>query len=342
MRTVTATVLGCLLWSAPALAFMDLAGEVTAEQPCQAFGSFRKLTNPDAAKLAPGTTYRVLGRNQAGGEWLQVLLPGVEPQQRWVSVGCGRLSVAAAPAPTSGLEPFFDDIAVAGLDPAPPAPPMDALDRGVLEVCGAWGGHPRARDFRAMLDRPDVAPDMQQIYGDLGRGVRRDPVALSRFKDELTAVWFDAGGFTHVFCGEPGAGELGGLHYRGRYLQLQEQGLAGLMTATECRATEVDEPVYTVGLRYRLPGSESFRSACPKGYPYDLGARELLTAATLAYRQLRRSRGQEMCLAAIRATGGSDYDAVVVIRGDAIRTFYPDVTPSCDGGARPASCSCGG
>ena len=29
------------------------------------------------------------------------------------------------------------------------------------------------------------------------------PVALPRFKDQLTAVWFDAGGFRHVFCGEP-------------------------------------------------------------------------------------------------------------------------------------------
>ena len=33
--------------------------------------------------------------------------------------------------------------------------------------------------------------------------------------------------------------------------------------------------------------------------------------------------------------------AVVVVRGDAIRTFYPDLSPACDGGERPASCACG-
>ena len=83
-------------------------------------------------------------------------------------------------------------------------PPLDALDRAVLEVCGDWGSRPRARDFRAMLDRPEVAEEVQQLYAALGRSVRGGPVGLPRFKDELTAVWFDAGGFKHVFCGEPG------------------------------------------------------------------------------------------------------------------------------------------
>ena len=69
------------------------------------------------------------------------------------------------------LQPFFDDVAVAGEDPAPPAPPLDALDHGVLDVCGDWGSRPRARDFRAMLDRPEVHDEVQQIYAALGRSV---------------------------------------------------------------------------------------------------------------------------------------------------------------------------
>ena len=179
--------------------------------------------------------YRVLGRNDVDGEWLQVLLPGLEPQQRWISVGCGRLA----------WRPHRRARRVccrsSTMSPSPARirrrrrPPLDALDRAVLDVCGDWGSRPRAREFRAMLDRPEVAEDVRQLYAALDRSVRGGPVGLQRFKDELTAVWFDAGGFAHVFCGEPRADGLGGLHYRGRYLQLQELGQAGLMTAAECR-----------------------------------------------------------------------------------------------------------
>jgi hypothetical protein len=242
----------------------------------------------------------------------------------------------------SGLLPFFDDVSDPPDDPSPPSPPLDALDRGVLEVCGEWGSRPRARDFRALLDRPEVEDQVRSLYLGLDRRIRGAESTLRRFKDELTAVWFEARGFEHVFCGEPRADGLSGLHYRGRYLDLQAQGLAGLMTGSECRATEVDPPVYTVGVRYRLPGGGPLRATCPKGYAYDLGARDLLFAATHAYRALRRQHGAEMCLQEIAVAAGDDYFAVVVVRGDAIRTFYPDRSPACDGGGRPASCACGG
>ena len=47
-------------------------------------------------------------------------------------------------------------------------------------------------------------------------------------------------------------------------------------------------------------------------------------------------------LAANPPPAGTDYEMVVVVRRDAIRTVYPDATPACDGGGRPASCACGG
>ena len=75
------------------------------------------------------------------------------------------------------------------------------------------------------------------------------------------------------------------------------------MSGAECRATELEPPVYTVGVRYRLPGGGALRTACPKGYAYDLGAADLLLAATPAYRELRRQRGAEMCLEEIAVTG---------------------------------------
>ena len=340
------TVVACLavLLAQPARAFETLAGELTAARSCEAYVSFRKRTNPDGARLEPGTAYRVLGRNEPGGPWLQIELPQGEPRQRWVDAGCGAIA-GTAPAPaarSSGLLPFFDDRNEGRDDPAPPPPPLDAFDRAVLGLCGDWGSRPRARDFRAMLDEPELGDTVATIYEALDRGIRGRDLPLKRFKDELTAVWFDARGFEHVFCGEPEADGLGGLHYRGRYLELQEQGIAGAMTERDCRATAIEPPVYTVGVRYRPPGGGGLRSACPKGYAYDLGAADLLYQATAAYKELRRQRGAEMCLDEVQGPSGDGYLAVVVVRRDAIRTFYPDVSPSCDGGLGPSACACGG
>jgi hypothetical protein len=259
-----------------------------------------------------------------------------------VSTGCVRRTDGPAHARPSSLPPFFDAADGGQDDPAPSPPPLDAFDRAVLEVCGPWGSRPRPGTFRAMLDRPELGQDVQELHAALARGVRGGPVGLQRFKDELTAVWFEAGGFAHVFCGEPEADGLGGLHYRGRYLELQEAGLAGLMSEADCRGTEIAPPVYTVGVRYRPPGGGPWRSACPKGYAHDLGARDLLLAATRAYRKLRRQRGQEMCVETVGEAAGPGYLAVVVVKRDAVRTFYPDATPSCDGGGRAAGCACGG
>ena len=339
-RHIAAAAVAVVLTLAPlAHAFEDLPGELEASSACEAYVSFRKRSNPDGAVLTPGERYRMLGRNQTGGDWLQILVPNMQPQQRWVATGCGQITAAALPA--AWLLPFFDDATAARADPSPPPPPLDALDRGVLEVCGPWGSRPSARDFRAMLDRPEVEPEVAKLYDGLDRAVRGGKVPLRRFKDELTDVWFDASGFEHVFCGEPRADQLGGMHYRGRYLDLQQQGIAGLMSGAECRATEIEPPVYTVGVRYRLPGGGTLRTACPKGYAYDLGAADLLLVATQAYRELRRRRGAEMCLEEIAVSIDRPYLAVVVVRGDAIRTFYPDLSPACDGGGRPASCACG-
>jgi hypothetical protein len=340
-------VFGLLLAAAflapPAHSFVAAPGEVLALDACEAFLSFRKRSNPDGTRLVPGRRYRAQGLNEPDGDWLQVVVPGAKPEQRWVSVRCARrTSEEAAPPRPSGLAPFFDAADGGRDDPAPPPPPLDAFDRAVLEVCGPWGSRPRAMAFRAMLDRPELADDVRSLHEALGQRVRGGPVGLPRFKDELTAVWFEEDGFGHVFCGEPGAQELGGLHYRGRYLELQEEGLAGLMSEADCRGTEIAPPVYTVGVRYRPPGGGPWRSACPKGYAYDLGASDLLLAATRAYGKLRRQRGQEMCLETVGAAADAGYPAVVVVKRDALRTFYPDITPVCDGGGRPASCACGG
>jgi hypothetical protein len=333
---VTLSLLAGALPAATPHAFETLRGDLVAAQGCEAFQSFRKRTNPGGVRLEVDRRYKVLARNQAGGEWLQVLVPGTEPAQRWVEESCGQLVTAGPRA--RDLLPFFDDVDDGPGDPSPPAPSLDALDRAALDVCGAWGSRPRAQTFRAMLDRPELQGELGRIQEALGGAA----APLPRFKDELTSVWFGAGGFVHVFCGEPEPEKLGGLHFRGRYLELQEQGLAGLAGEAECPGAEIEPPVYTFGVRYRLPGSRALRTDCRKGYAHDLGAGDLLIQATMAYEANRRAADAEMCLHEIATPGAPAYLAVVVVRDDAVRTFYPDATPACDGGGHPAGCLCGG
>lgn len=86
------------VWAAPA------SGTFTAASACEAFQSFRKSTNPDGAKLSPGTGYTILETHEAG--WTRVQVPGARPSERWVRNDCGSEggSGAAAPA-TSGRTP---------------------------------------------------------------------------------------------------------------------------------------------------------------------------------------------------------------------------------------------
>ncbi|HEX6012412.1 MAG TPA: EndoU domain-containing protein [Geminicoccaceae bacterium] len=335
---VVLPLLASALPTAAAHGFESLRGELVVGQGCEAFQSFRKRTNPGGVRLEPDRRYEVLARNQASGEWLQVLVPGAQPVQRWVEETCGRL-VAAGPR-ARGLLPFFDDVDDGPGDPSPPTPSLDPFDRAVLEVCGAWGSRPRAQTFRAMLDRPELQGEMERIHGALGGS----PASLPRFKDELTSIWFAAGGFVHVFCGEPEPGGVGGLHYRGRYLQLQEEGLAGLAGEAECPGTEteIEPPIYAFGVRFRLPTGGALQTDCRTGYAYDLGAGDLLIHATMAYQAHHRAAGAEMCLHEVATPGARPYLAVFVVRGNGVRTFYPDATPACDGGGHPAGCLCGG
>jgi hypothetical protein len=325
----------------PAAAEVPLGGELRAVTVCEAFSSIRSRANPGGVRIKAGTSYSVRGLNTAEGEWVHVVIEQASPRDRWVHRDCGTLSEGpGAGARPAGFRPFFDTRDDGPGDMTPPPPPLDAFDRAVLEVCGPWGSVPRAAAFRAMLDRPDLAADVDAIYTALGRGFGERRTGPDSFKAALTRIWFDQSGFEHIFCGEPGSGSLGGLHYRGRYLELQEKGQAGQMSRAECPQTEIEPPVYTFGVTYRLPGGRT-ASDCPKGYPADLNARDLLIEATLAYESTMDSSGQAMCLKEVTRTG-ADYFAVFVPKSGAIRTFYPDATPRCDSRSTPVrSCTCG-
>jgi ribonuclease T2 len=82
-------------WADPA------SGTFTASRACEAFQSFRKSTNPDGAKLSPGTGYTILESHNAG--WTRVQVPGARPPERWVQNDCGAAAGGGAPPPATPI-----------------------------------------------------------------------------------------------------------------------------------------------------------------------------------------------------------------------------------------------
>jgi hypothetical protein len=352
----------CFLIAVAAAAFSIVSGSAaeasypiearfTAEQACPAFQSFRRGTNPGGVVLQIAQDYPAVALNREGGDQVLLEIAGAEPSRRWVGLTCGRLdtgSVTVAPsaawfgAEMSGaasFRPFFDRDASGAGDATPLPPELGAFDRAVLDLCGEWGSRPSRTGFRQVLDLPEIAEDVAAIRDALGSAVRGEALAPARFADELTALWFAEDGFRHVFCGEPGEDRLGGLHFKGRFLQMQERGWGGLAA---CERAEIDPPIYTIGVEFLTPSGQR-ELACPKSYSSALDARALFIEATTAFRaqQIHRA-GERMCLHRISKPQSRSHYAVLVSRSGAIRTFYPDASPSCDRRLPPENCLCSG
>lgn len=332
-------------------ASVPIEARFTAERACPALLSFRQGTNPGGVTLRIAEGYRAVALNRRGGDHVLIEIEGADPSRRWVKISCGRLDTerAAVEFPASRSETraraaasfrsFFNRHDAGARDATPPPPDLGAFDRAILDLCGPWGSRPSRTGFRRVLDLPEVAGDVSAIREALGSAVRGGAVAKDRFADELTALWFAEEGFRHVFCGEPGEERLGGLHFRGRFLEMQERGWGGLAA---CERAEIDPPIYTIGVEYLTPSGRRER-VCPKGYSIGLDARALLIEATKAFRSKQIGRADEaMCLHRISSSTSRHYYAVLVSRAGAIRTFYPDASPSCDRRGPPGECLCSG
>lgn len=344
-----AALLFCLA-PAPARAFHALAGEFQATKDCQATV---RLRDGDPRDVSKGEKYRLFGLNKQNGSHASIELPSGSGTRRWIDLNCGKLltgdtrekgrtpdaaSVSkpametpspAAPAKSaaSPLGPgFFDAVAGPFPDPTPEPPVLDDIDRGILDLCGAWGSKVKRSAFRSFLQQqPQLLQDLTRaISGQASRTARADRSAL----DILTDLWFRKDGFTHIFCGEPDSDGLGGLHFAPRYRQAWQSGWASRLTAAECRATEIDPPVYTVGVRYRYDGNRE-GSFCPKGYRHDLDGREMLVAVSALWKaETARNRGgaclvSRKDLPADETRKGETSSAILVTRNQAVITFYP-------------------
>ncbi|MBM0743605.1 EndoU domain-containing protein [Phormidium sp. CLA17] len=143
-----------------------------------------------------------------------------------------------------------------------------------------------------------------------------------------------------MFCGEKDGKSIGGLHFVGRYLELQQNGIGGriLRAGNGRKAIQevVDGEIYTFGVAI-VQNGRLIADNPVKGYPYTLNAQEMLLEATRGFKLFKSDSSESKgCLLTIAVPGTTPHQAVFVKKAGAIRTFYPDATPdtnrngSCD------------
>jgi hypothetical protein len=237
------------------------------------------------------------------------------------------------PRPSGRLLPFFDAVnnpVTVGfprnqsVDITPLPPSLSAFDRKVLDTCGAFGSSVSTVSLRRLFtDSPEVVSRIRTaVGGEIFPGRDSD----QQFRDDLLTIWSDRAGFAHIFCGEDDGQKIGGLHFVGRYLQLQEQGIAGRLANNGNQEEVQVGEIYTLGVEVRLP-NRTIRDR-KKGYSYVSSAEELLTEATQAFKRFPATTKQA-CLNTVRDPDADQpFKAVFVKTNRAIVTYYPDATPS--------------
>ena len=236
----------------------------------------------------------------------------------------------------SSLLPFFDQIdnpvAVGvpknqkvDITPVPPA--LNAFDQKVLNVCGAFGSKVGTIEIRRLLsESPQVVQQLKQaVGGELFSGRQSD----DQFRDDLVTIWSGRSAFEHIFCGQDrGASQIGGLHFVGRYLQLQNQGIAGRLSNNSQAEEVVAGEIYTLGVEIRQ-GDRVIARDAKKGYSYVSNAQEILVDATRAFKTFKpTTNAKQACLYTVRDDSSAPpFKAVFVKTSRAIVTFYPDATP---------------
>ena len=244
----------------------------------------------------------------------------------------------------SDLLPFFDQIdnpvAVRvprnqKVDITPVSPLVNAFDQKVLNTCGTFGSKVSTISLRRLLsESPQVVQQIKQtVGGELFSGRRSE----NQFRDDLITVWSGRSAFEHIFCGQVrGATRIGGLHFVGRYLQLQNQGIAGRLPNNSQAEEVIAGEVYTLGVEVRQ-GDRVITRDSKKGYSYVSNAQEILVDATRAFKVFRTTaNANQACLYTVRdASSVPPFQAVFVKTNRAIVTFYPDATP------KPNQRSCG-
>ncbi|MDZ8106482.1 MAG: EndoU domain-containing protein [Nostoc sp. DedQUE12a] len=240
--------------------------------------------------------------------------------------------VDAQPQQNTKLLPFFDNVdnpipvgfpAGQQLDITPPPPQLNSFDQAVLKICGPIGTKVSANSFKKLLSSyPDVLQKVQEASGGELLPGRRNK---AQFLEDLTNIWFKRRGFEHIFCGEIyNANDIGGLHFYGRYLQLQNQGIGGRLPYNQGREEVVPGVIYTMGVVIQQK-NRTVRDVI-KGYGYLSNAEEILLDTTKIFKLQGNNEGACIYNVRDRETGKS-FPSVFVREEKAIITYYPDATP---------------
>mgnify|MGYP003645469923 CR=1 FL=1 len=94
MRLILSALLLCLL-AMPAQAEVPLSGSFVAGAACPALQSIRRQTNPGNISVEPGKRYDLVAANSNTPSHFWIVVPGAQPDRRWVAVTCGQRSVEA-------------------------------------------------------------------------------------------------------------------------------------------------------------------------------------------------------------------------------------------------------
>ncbi len=326
---------GFLNEPARAQAFFESPKQFVVKTSCIATRSIRKGTDP--VELTVDEIYTALGENKIPGGTHAYI--EVEGTRKWVALSCGQYEGEVATTPPTeepkDFLPFFDEIdnpiplRVGGIADITPVPPqLNKFDRAVVKACGEPGKRVSRREFVDLMnDNPEVLEQVKEFVGDRVFANRPSSTSSSDFLQDLTDAWFsNAEGFNHIFCGEPvPGGKIGGLHFWGRYLELQEASLAGRLPGNTSREEVVPGTIYTLGVEMSVDGG--IASSKIKGYGLTLSAEDILKFVTKAFRDNpTRSSRSSACLLDVEDEG-KEFKAVFVRRASGIRTFYPDATP---------------
>ncbi len=99
-------VMSMLLFCGTGQAQVRLEGTFVAAKSCPALQSIKKKTNPGDVTVSAGQNYSLLGKNREQASHYWVMVPGAQPERRWVAVDCGSVNgEAAQTAPQSNQKP---------------------------------------------------------------------------------------------------------------------------------------------------------------------------------------------------------------------------------------------